>query len=587
MRRLGPALLFVAFLLVWAAPASAATGDLSFKDCIAKFVSSPCTAVPNEVLDGGRDVAVSPDGKLIFVADGEDSVVGFKRSLVDGSVSYASCVSSSAEPGCTSLAAKVLGVPRSLAFSPDGSSLYVAAETWDIVARFTVGAAGTLSFAGCAEDAALPESDCATEVPGLENVLRVVVAPDDGSVYVSGEEGAIAHFNANLQLQGCYREVTVIGCATQAEPLSAPYGMAISPDGAHLYVTSVGRDGITWFKRGVGGALVLGGCIADDDDGTTFSDNCAEESGVNYDFMNHITFSSNTHVYVTDETSLGVVYHFTRDATTGALTRQDCLADDLNFDAPGCAELDDEGTGSGLASVTDAVASPDGANLYTVAHQDFALSTFGLASPSGALSHIRCLQAGEVAIEGCAPFDSETLAGPSGIAVSPDGHDIYVSNRSGVPALLHFERDAPGTRPGEEEENEEEEPGPEEPGPGSGGGSGSGSGSNPGPAPIPLPATPTVLVAKCAGLKATIVGTSGANTIKGTAKRDVIAAGAGGDKVQGLGGKDVVCGEGGNDTLSGGADADNLLGGPGKDTLKGGPGKDLLNGGPGKDVTKQ
>lgn len=584
MRRFGPALLLVAFLLVCAAPAPAATGDLSFKDCLAKFTSSPCTAVPNEVLDGGRDVAVSPDGKLIFVADSEDSVVGFKRSLVDGSVSYVGCVSTSAEPGCTSLAAKVLGVPRSLAFSPDGSSLYVAGETWDVVARFTVGTDGTLGYAGCAEDAALPESDCATEVPGLENVLRVVVAPD-GVVYASGEEGAIAQLSATLGLLGCYREVTVTGCGTQAEPLSAPYGLAVSPDGKHLYATSVGRDAIVWFKREVGGALTLGGCIADDDDATTFSDNCAEESGVNYDFMNHITFSPNgKHAYVTDETGLGVVYHFTRDETTGALTRQDCLANDVDADAPGCTELNDDTTGSGLASVTDAVVSPDAGNLYAVARQDEALSTFGLGSPGGALSFIRCLRANSVVTQGCSPFSSATLSGPFGIAVSPDGHDIYVSSGTGgIPALLHFERDAPGTRPGEEEE----EPGPEGPGPGSGTGSGSGSGSNSIPPPVSPPPPPTSAQVKCAGLKATIVGTGGADTLKGTAKRDVIAAGAGNDKVQGLGGKDVVCGEGGNDNLDGGADVDNLLGGPGKDVLKGGPGKDLLNGGPGKDVTKQ
>lgn len=589
MRRLGPTLLLVSLTLLCAAvaPASAATGDLTFKDCLAKFLAAPCAAVPNEVLDGGRDVAVSPDGKLVFVADGEDSVVGFERSLADGSVTYAGCVSSSAEPGCTALAAKALGVPRSLAFSPDGSSLYVAGATWDVVTRFTVGTGGGLAFVSCAEDAALPESECATEVPGLENVLRVAVAPD-GVVYASGEEGAIAHLSAALALQGCYREVTVTGCGTQAEPLSAPYGLAVSPDGKHLYATSVGRDAIAWFTRGVGGAMTFGGCIADDDDATAFSDNCAEEAGVNYDFVNHIAFSPDGgHAYATDETGLGVVYHFARNAMTGALIRQDCLADDLNVDAPGCTELDDA-TGSGLGSVTDAVVSPDGVNLYTVARQDSALSTFGLTSPGGALSHVRCLRANEVVVQGCAPFGSGTLDGPFGLAVSPDGHDVYVANGSGVPALLHFEREAPGTRPGEEEEPEEEGPDPG-PGPGAGSGSGaaSGSGSNPTSAPppplSPLPLRPV----RCAGLEATIIGTSRADTLRGTGRRDVIAALGGNDKVRGLGGKDVICGEGGNDDLNGGADADRLIGGPGKDVLRGAAGLDRLVGGPGRDVTKQ
>jgi sugar lactone lactonase YvrE len=375
VRRLALTLAPLLLTLLCAPGASAATGDLSFKDCVARLVAGPCTAVPNEVLEGGRDVAISPDGKLVFVADMQDSVVGFTRSLANGSVSYASCLDTSGggDVGCTHLAANVLAQPRSLAFSPDGSSLYVAAETSDTIVRLTVGAGGALSFAGCVEDDDLPDWGCATEVASLDGPLRVVVA-SDGAVYAVSTDGALSHFSASLALQSCYREVPVAGCATQAEPLEAPHGLALSPDGKHLYFTSVGRDAITWFTRGGGGVLTLGGCLADDDDATALSDNCAEEPGVNYDFMNHIAFSpGGASAYVTDETGLGVIYHFSRDATTGALTRQDCLANDVDVDAPGCTELNDA-TGSGLASVTDAVVSPDSANLYTVARQDSALS---------------------------------------------------------------------------------------------------------------------------------------------------------------------------------------------------------------------
>lgn len=75
----------------------------------------------------------------------------------------------------------------------------------------------------------------------------------------------------------------------------------------------------------------------------------------------------------------------------------------------------------------------------------------------------------------------------------------------------------------------------------------------------------TVVPARCGGRVATLVGTSGRDTLRGTPGRDVIA---------GLGGNDVIEGRGGNDVL---------CGGPGRDTLRGGPGRDEVRGGPGRD----
>ena len=101
--------------------------------------------------------------------------------------------------------------------------------------------------------------------------------------------------------------------------------------------------------------------------------------------------------------------------------------------------------------------------------------------------------------------------------------------------------------------------------------------------------------ASCAGKRATIVGTDGADTLTGTGGKDVIAALGGNDRVKAGGGNDRVCGgpgkdrlsgQGGKDKLKGQAGRDRLRGGGGKDTLKGGPGKDTCVGGPGKDKAK-
>lgn len=92
--------------------------------------------------------------------------------------------------------------------------------------------------------------------------------------------------------------------------------------------------------------------------------------------------------------------------------------------------------------------------------------------------------------------------------------------------------------------------------------------------------------AKCAGKKATIIGTNTKDKLKGTKKRDVIAALGGKDSVKGLAGNDLICGGKGKDRMFGGKGRDKLLGQAGKDSLFGGPGKDKAKGGAGKDVEK-
>lgn len=72
--------------------------------------------------------------------------------------------------------------------------------------------------------------------------------------------------------------------------------------------------------------------------------------------------------------------------------------------------------------------------------------------------------------------------------------------------------------------------------------------------------------ARCAGKRASIVGTRRRDTLEGTPHRDVIQALGGNDRVLGFGGNDLICGGKGDDTLIGGPGRDRLLGGPGKDT---------------------
>ncbi|HEY3021436.1 MAG TPA: hypothetical protein VGJ32_14660, partial [Solirubrobacteraceae bacterium] len=108
------------------------------------------------------------------------------------------------------------------------------------------------------------------------------------------------------------------------------------------------------------------------------------------------------------------------------------------------------------------------------------------------------------------------------------------------------------------------------------------SATTPPPAPTPAPAVaPTAT--RCAGRRATKVGTARADTIAGTRNRDVIAALGGNDNVRGLAGNDLICGGAGDDRLNGGPGNDTLRGEAGNDRLTDHAGRDRLSGGAGND----
>lgn len=154
-------------------------------------------------------------------------------------------------------------------------------------------------------------------------------------------------------------------------------------------------------------------------------------------------------------------------------------------------------------------------------------------------------------------FNSNSQDGANGVALEPDGSIVAAGLASAGPTqpttkdigVVKLQGDAVSQG-----------------GPG-GGGPGGGSASS----------------LKCAGKRATIVGTNGREKLKGTRRADVIVGLGGNDKISGGGGNDLICGGNGNDSMSGGSGKDKVYGQAGKDSLSGGAGNDTLSGGAGND----
>jgi Ca2+-binding RTX toxin-like protein len=95
---------------------------------------------------------------------------------------------------------------------------------------------------------------------------------------------------------------------------------------------------------------------------------------------------------------------------------------------------------------------------------------------------------------------------------------------------------------------------------------------------------------RCAGERATIVGTDRADVLVGTDRKDVIVGLGGADTIRGGDRGDLICAGPGNDVVKGGDGIDVLFGEGGDDRLIGGvgffnqiipgPGDDFVNGGP-------
>src|SRR3954466_6018532 len=107
--------------------------------------------------------------------------------------------SDAATTGCTNISATTSGLEgqtHAVVVSPDGGSVYAAAESGDDVAHFSRDlATGTVTFKNCIAAGDAPATGC-SDIGATTNVLNgptaIVISRDGADVYVAGGPG-IAH----------------------------------------------------------------------------------------------------------------------------------------------------------------------------------------------------------------------------------------------------------------------------------------------------------------------------------------------------------------------------------------------------------
>lgn len=320
-----------------------------------------------------------------------------------------------------------------------------------------------------------PVVNCGANCTGLSSPQAVATSADGKHVYVvnpsggSQGNGSLKVYSRNATSGALTLEQTFSSsgnpCQQGARPLKGATGVAVAPDGKHIYVSASWSSSLLILSRNsTTGQVSCAGRVVD----TT---NLRKATSVSVS-------SDNLTVYATGTTAgQDRVTAYARNTTSGALTFVQSVRDgtaaggnslngptstitspDGNFvyaTAAGDnaitrftrdkvitygrllspAAVIDGGPNDGLSGVAWAAMGPAGKNVYTAAPNDNAIGVFARDTSTGALTYV------EKQANGVGPVVG--LLGVRGVAVTPDGAYV-LSAASTSNALALFGRD-PGT----------------------------------------------------------------------------------------------------------------------------------------------
>jgi DNA-binding beta-propeller fold protein YncE len=290
--------------------------------------------------------------------------------------------------------------------------LYSGALRDDAVSAFDHDSGGSLGLLGCWQSSGFGADRCGGRTNGLRYTTAVVVSPDGRNLYALGQTGnALVLFdrspvNGEVTPTGCWtttppvRTGEITDCGPNVTPgLERPTGLAISPDGESVYVTAAFSSTIATFSRNTAtGALTPGPTVAGR--GLLSGVTVTQDGGA---------------VYVTSYQ--GAISTFERSAAAGhALVARGCLG----VASLGCTPQ--PSTAMDRASFPRV--SPDDRTVLVAGR---GTTVFARNPATSALTWAGCLDG--PGTTDCGPVTG--LLGAIGVAISPDGENVY-ANSGGI-----------------------------------------------------------------------------------------------------------------------------------------------------------
>ncbi len=370
---------------------------LIFSGFEADGVDDPGDGAPTvDGLTGVEGIALAPDDSQLYATGKDDGAIARFDRTSDTELEFAG-----RDPEFS------VGPVEGVGASPDGNNVYTANGEADSVGVFSRAGDGSLTPVETESDGADDPDDPGGAVAGIDGTFDVLVSPDGEHVFATGYVGqGLASFSRDAGTGA----LSFVGSAIDEEidPVSGleisglieATGMAFSPDGKFIYVTSNSDYSISTFELdGATGAPIYRQTLFDDEGDVP-------KDGL-YGAWDVEVSADGKYVYVAalDGDAVSV---FSRNAASGLLTYVETEFDQV--DDP----TDAGGAVTGMSDPEDLVLSRNGEQAYVVTSGDGSVLRFERNAGNGKLSFV---EAQELPAEP-----------PSGIVASEDGRSLIISS---------------------------------------------------------------------------------------------------------------------------------------------------------------